>query len=402
MRRSSWLLVASVVLALGLIALVFLPLIAGGSAAENASAASPPQQIGMKVLLITDTTSEVSYQDWQNTLRREGVPFDSVVTSTAATLPPLSTTLPGGTQVANYEGVVVATSGLEGLSAAQWTTLETFEHQFSVRQLTAYAYPSSDYGLTTPSSGVALPGSTPLALTPDGAKVFPYLTAVALDTTGTFGYEATPLAGANVDTLISGPGSSSLVGIYTTPDGRQTMFQTFDENQYMLQSELLRHGELAWLTRETYFGDQRNYLETDVDDNFLSDDSWSVAGNATTAPHSTDFNPADALREVPADVTAAANWSRANNFRIEMLFNGGGSVQWAAGCTEAAGGDNGTTATTTGCSGSAPGTDPLLAQFQASDPATGKPYTQDFGWISHTWDHPNLDEGCATQDYVEA
>ncbi|MBV9047879.1 MAG: hypothetical protein JOY58_06400, partial [Solirubrobacterales bacterium] len=64
MRRSSWLLVASVVLALGLIALVFLPLIAGGSAAENASAASPPQQIGMKVLLITDTTSEVSYQDW--------------------------------------------------------------------------------------------------------------------------------------------------------------------------------------------------------------------------------------------------------------------------------------------------------------------------------------------------
>ncbi|MBV8989139.1 MAG: hypothetical protein JO372_11340 [Solirubrobacterales bacterium] len=159
---------------------------------------------------------------------------------------------------------------------------------------------------------------------------------------------------------------------------------------------------MAWLTRETYFGDQRNYLETDVDDNFLSDDSWSVAGNATTAPHSTDFNPADALREVPADVTTAANWSRANNFRIDMLFNGGGSVQWAAGCTEAAGGDNGTTATTTGCSGSAPGTDPLLAQFQASDPATGKPYTQDFGWISHTWDHPNLDEGCATQDYIEA
>ncbi|MGO9752880.1 MAG: beta strand repeat-containing protein, partial [Solirubrobacteraceae bacterium] len=46
--------------------------------------------------------------------------------------------------------------------------------------------------------------------------------------------------------------------------------------------------------------------------------------------------------------------------------------------------------------------DPLLAAFQATDPATGKPYTDDFGWISHTWDHPNIDEGCATQNYIEA
>ena len=96
-----------------------------------------------------------------------------------------------------------------------------------------------------------------------------------------------------------------MVGIYTSSDGRQTMFQTFDENQYYLQSQLLRHGELAWLARNTYFGDQRNYLETHIDDNFLSDDAWN------TATHSTDFNAADALREVPArhhhrrDVVAA-------------------------------------------------------------------------------------------------
>ncbi len=282
MRRSFGM-VASAVLVVGLMVLVGLPLISGPAAPPNASAAAPPvQQIGMKVLLITDTTSEVSYQDWENTLRREGVPFDSVVTGTSATLPALSTTLSNGTQVANYEGVVVATSGLEGLSTAQWTTLQTFEHQFSVRQLTAYAYPSSDYGLTTPPSGAALPGTTVLSLTGGGRTVFPYLNGVSLDTTGTYGYEATSLTPTNPDTLISGPGSSSLVGIYTAPDGRQTMYQTFDENQYMLQSELLRHGELAWLTRNTYFGDQRNYLETNIDDNFLSDDR--SVGDAATAP----------------------------------------------------------------------------------------------------------------------
>ena len=145
------------------------------------------------------------------------------------------------------------------------------------------------------------------------------------------------------------------------------MFQTFNQNQFLLQSALLRHGELAWLARSTYFGDQRNYLETHIDDNFLSDDTWN------TATHATDYNPADALRESPADVDAAANWSAQNNFRIDMLFNGGGSQQYAA--------DNG-------------GTDPLLTEFQAKKSS--------FGWINHTWDHPNIDQGCAPAGYIES
>ena len=48
------------------------------------------------------------------------------------------------------------------------------------------------------------------------------------------------------------------------------------------------------------------------------------------------------------------------------------------------------------------GTDPLLAEFKKTDPASNKPYANDFGWINHTWDHPNLDQGCATQNYIEA
>ena len=190
--------------------------------------------------------------------------------------------------------------------------------------------------------------------------------------TGTYGYEATPVSTTNFDTLVSGPGNSSLVGIYTHPDGVQEMVETFNQNQYQLQAELLRHGALAWATRGVFFGDQRNYLETNIDDNFLSDDSWN------TATHSTDFNAAAALREVPADVTAAANWSKANNFRIDMLFNGGGSVAVANGSSLVGAGDSGSG--TTGSSGSSGGTvtnnDPLLAAFQATDSATGKPYTE--------------------------
>src|ERR1017187_5412758 len=278
---------------------------------------------------------------------------------------------------------------------------------FGIRQVTGDVFPGAGYGLNAPTVTGALDG-TAGALTADGQTDLSYLPAPPPITmeTGTCGWEATPVAtpatGTIFDPLVTGPGGSALVGVYTDANGVQDLVETFDQNQYQLQAELLRHGAIAWVTRGVYFGNQANYLETHVDDNFLSDDSWSVAGNATTAPHSTDFDSADALREVPADVATAASWSQANNFRIDMLFNGGGSVAVADGDSLVGAGDGGTGATVTSSSGTATNYDPLLAGFQAADPATGKPYSGDFGWISHSWDHPNIDEGCATQNYIEA
>ena len=362
----------------------------------------------MRILVITDSANAnaaIAYGDWQNTLQREGVPYTSVVTNStnpgSVALPTLSTTLGDGTQVANYEGVVVTVSGLLGLTTTQWDQLQTFEHQFSVRQVTAYAVPSGDYGLNTDPTGgcstIAATGVPTCAaavssptLTSDGQLVFPYLNKVSLDTTqSTWVYQATPLsagalpAGASVDTLISGPNGSSLLGIYTSADGRQTMYQTFNENQYYLQSQLLRHGELDWLARNTYFGDQRNYLEMDIDDTFTPDDVWD------TTAHSIDYSDADAMRMNPGDVATATSWEASHNFRMDQLFNMGGSVAYQA--------DNGNT-------------DPLLGAFQATcnsncgpgNAGAGKPYADSFGWVSHTYDTPYLDVGCATQNYIEA
>ena len=141
--------------------------------------------------------------------------------------------------------------------------------------------PSADYGLTTPAIGTALPGNDQaLTLTADGASV-PVPEGRARSR-GTFGYEASPAGRgerrhADLRARLAARCSAST----RPPDGRQTMFQTFNQNQFMLQSELLRHGELAWLARSTYFGDQRNYLETHIDDNFLSDDSVEHAATHT-------------------------------------------------------------------------------------------------------------------------
>ena len=408
-----------------------------------AASAAVASRVDLKVLLLGTSTTEPDFTAWQAALQREGVPFDALTESSATAsgaghtsigLTPasctgtdpcqtLSDTLSDGTLEAKYEAIIVAVGGLpicstscsSALSTSDTSALEQYEQEFGIRQITGDVYPSATYGLNAPKVSGALDGSTAgstqvvgALAAPDGPTDFPYLQTTAPVTmdTGTYGYEATPLAtqatGASFDPLVTAPGGYALVGIYTDVNGLQDMVETFNQNQNQLQAELLRHGAIAWVTRGVYFGNQANYLETHVDDNFLSDDSWSVAGNATTAPHSTDFNPADALREVPADVAAAANWSQDNNFRIDMLFNGGGSVAVADGDSLVGAGDGGTGGTIGATGGTKTDYDPLLAAFQGTDSATGKPYTDDFGWINHTWDHPNLDEGSATQDYIEA
>jgi hypothetical protein len=132
-----------------------------------------------------------------------------------------------------------------------------------VRQITGDIFPSSAYGLSGPTTSGALDGIQG-TLTTEGKTVFPYLKGPVGMDTGTYGYEATPLTtqatGASFAPLVQGPGGSALVGIYTHPNGVQEMVESFNQNSYQLQSELLRHGALNWVTRGVYFGDQRNYL----------------------------------------------------------------------------------------------------------------------------------------------
>jgi len=348
-----------------------------------AASASAAQRIDMKVLLLGTSATEPDFVSWQSALQREGVPFETIITSaghTPITAATLSDTLANGTPEGKYQGVIVSVGNLpvctatcvSTLSQTEWAALEEYEQTFNVRQITGDVFPGANLGLNSPTVSGEFAKGAQGTLTTEGKTVFPYLKGAVPMDTGTYGYEATPLTtqatGASFHTLVSGPGSSALVGIYTAPSGIQEMAETFDQNQNQLQAELLRHGALNWVTRGVYFGDQRNYLETDIDDNFLPDDTWS------TATHTTDYTPAEALREEPVDVEYAAKWSASSNFRIDMLFNGGGSEAYAVTQTS--------------------GIDPLVAAFAT--------YKNSFGWINHTWDHPNLDIGCATQAYAEA
>jgi hypothetical protein len=367
----------------------------GTLALTTATSASAAQRIDMKVLLLGTSATEPDFVSWQDALQREGVPFEAIITSaghTPITAATLSDTLPNGTPEAKYQGIIVSVGNLpectkgatetcaSTLSATEWAAIEEYEQTFNVRQLTGDIFPSATFGLNAATTTGALEGELG-TVTTEGKAVFPYLNGSVGLEAGTYGYEATPLAtqvtGASFHTLVSGPSSSALVGVYTHPDGVQEMVETFDQNEAQMQSELLRHGALNWVTRGVYFGDQRNYAEMDIDDTFTPDDAWDIE------THEINYNEADALRMQAADVVYAAKWEKEHGgFRMEQLFNGGGSVAYQAGQTS--------------------GTDPVLAEFQKEDPETKKPYADSFGWLSHTYDTPYLDVGCATQNYIEA
>ena len=118
---------------------------------------------------------------------------------------------------------------------------------------------------------------------------------------------------------------------------------------------------LTWVTRGVFLGYQRAYLGLDVDDIFLGDDKWDPA------THTTDYDFASAIRMTPADVDTAVAWQQRTGLQMAMVYNMGG-VDLYGGA----------------------GADQLLAKFQQTK--------NQFRWINHTLEHPNLD--CTTANYT--
>jgi hypothetical protein len=389
---------------------------ATAGAAAPASAATAPT-LNLRVLLIGEGSSDVTTAAWQAALTSEGVPY-TLVTATG-TAPNETVSLPAlssGT-TGNYNGVVIADSPTD-YAAGALSALDAYESSFGVRQVDGYMYPSPALGVTEATGG-ALDGTTG-TLTAAGLAAFPELSGPIPFATGTFGYGSTVDAGAPYTPFLTNTAGNVLAGVYQHPNsvngtadpqaGVSELALNFDYNASQLQWLLLSPGLINWVTQDTHLGLDRNYVEMDIDDTFTPDNAWSVA------VHDNDYSDADSLRMDPADVVTAANWSNpaqendpsarpasvpSTPFRMDQLFNYGGTVEYQDGeldlpgepasCTTPNPVDDGT------C-----GPDPLLAEFQATDLATGKPYSDDFGWLSHTYDTPYLDVGCATQDYIEA
>ena len=353
---------------------------AGAAVPVAATAAAASPQLDLKVLLVGGVgggAADPTTSAWASALTTEGVPYTEVdATGTAGSESVALPALSSGTH-GYYNGVVIADSPTD-FAAGQLSSLDAYESAFAVRQVDGYSYPNPALGLTDTGAG-ALDG-TSAQLTAAGLTALLELKGSIPFGTGSYGYPASAVAGAPVTPWLENTAGGILAAVYQHPStdpqaGVAELSLGFDYNAAQTQWLLLAPGLVNWVTQGMHLGLYRNYVEMDIDDTFTPDDAWD------TANHTIDYTDADALRMQAADVDYAAKWSQANNFRMDQLFNGGGSVEFQA--------DNS-------------GTDPVLAEFQKKDPATGKPYADDFGWLSHTYDTPYMDVGCATQNYIEA
>jgi hypothetical protein len=284
----------------------------------------PGQRVDLRVLLLSADGNEPSYRAWRAQLEREGVPFDAIVATNAPAI--TYDQLADGTTRARYQAVVLATGGLvyfngssfgSALETSEWDALAEFERAFGIRRVTAFVYPSPAYGLNSPTSSGSMAGVTG-TLTPAAQPLFSYLQGQVPFDANAWGYQATPVDPATFRTFVSGPAGSSLVGVYTHPDGREELVMTVDSNPWMIHSQLLRHGMLSWATRGVYLGYARDYLELQIDDIFLDNDRWDMARNVTPEP-----SPRP-IRMTALDVLRAAAWQAASGMRLDFVYNGEG------------------------------------------------------------------------------
>jgi hypothetical protein len=375
-------------------------------------AATAPPELSLNVLLIGTGSTDPTTAAWESALTNEGVAYTEATAAgtygaETVTLPALTT----GT-VGNFNAVVIADSPA-GFASGQLTTLDSYESTYQVRQLDGYTAPYTGVGEVASSTTAVLDGTNG-TLTAAGLAGLPALAGTVPFATGTNGYPATAVAGAPFTPWLDSSTGAVLAGVYQHPStdpqaGVSELALNFDYNATMLQWELLAPGLINWVTDGTHFGLDRNYVEMDIDDTFTPDNAWS------TTVHDNDYSDADSQRMDAADVISSADWSNPTQeaatsarpsgepttpFRLDQLFNYGGTVEYQNGELDLPG--EPASCSSAGDAAGTCGADPLLAQFQANDPATGKPYADDFGWLSHTYDTPYLDVGCASQDYIEA
>ncbi|MFJ6217085.1 hypothetical protein ACIQGZ_27695 [Streptomyces sp. NPDC092296] len=284
-----------------------------------------------------------------------------------------------GEDRAKFQAVVLPNDNPFGAGSAEMTALAGYEAEFGIRQIDAYTYSQPAVGLNwaqDPGYIGSLDGIAAEVTTAGKSNAFGYLKgSVPFEdndptVSESYGYLATPLAGAAFTPLVDAPipGTSargSLVGQYDH-DGRSELVVSFVYNEYQQQFRLLARGMVEWATQGIHLGQDRNYFSVTVDDLFLADDRWSTTlkctpGDVTCPPGSnTDSNP---IRMSVADEQYAKQWTADHDFPITFAYNGGGSEDYKA--------ENG-------------GSDPLAQQFIADQTS--------FGWINHTMNHEFL--GC--------
>ena len=352
----------------------------------------------MRMLVVSADGNEADLPAIRAALDYVGTPYDVyIATQQPGGLTPARLSNGGSTTQfgcrALYQGVILTTGDMgyfppgagyaSALTAAEFQTLANYEITFAVRQVTWYTFPTPDLGFNFPSSGVDT-STAPISarLTAAGATVFPYLrsdpAAIPIPIQYAWTYLTTPFDASTTPVLADAQGHS-LAAIHTYSDGRVNLAMTFDSNPYLIHSMLLSYGIVNWVTGGFFIGDRHVYMSPQVDDLFIDDEQWLTS----TACGTNVDNTGVTQRITGADLTAVSSWqtnrrrqSITANLRLTMAFNGLGTTP---GYTLTVGSND----TVTGGATTGPLIDTLTLAVPQLQP--------NFYWVSHTYDHENLD-----------
>ncbi len=177
-----------------------------------------------------------------------------------------------------------------------------------------------------------------------------------------YAYLAQPLTDGATTPFLTDANGDALAAVRTYADGRQILSLTFDSNQYLMHDIVLSYGLINWLTNGMFLGERHVYMSAQVDDYFIDDSEWVPSTPCGTGVDNTGVS----FRMSGSDVLALVKWQNgvrsqpiSADTTLTMAFNGYGAT-------------------------------PGAYTPDTLTPATVANSGQ-FNWISHTFDHTNLD-----------
>ena len=359
---------------------------AKAGAQPNARTAAPTaaatvvatNKVAVRALIVAIDGDDFGVATWKATLDRVGAAYDVLHTRTTP-LTSASLVRPDG--VGRYNAILLTNNTLlyndngnyvSGLDGVEWNLLWAYERDYVVRQASLYTshgtFPE-DYCLRPVSE--ASVGDTALnaTLTTAGQAIFDDLkTTVTIPIVQSYVYRTSIAAGCSATQIVR-TGSDTL-GVQTnSADGRQRIALTFSSNQYLHQANLLVYDVFRWASKGLFLGEQRHYLNVDVDDWFNSADHYFPDGHVESDP-GFQMSAHDAYNTSQRQSALRTQYPLASAFTFSMAYNGGDAVLPAG----------------TQCSPNGG-----VAQFTA----TTRCLRNNFRWLNHTLTHPELN----TTDY---
>ena len=345
--------------------------------------AASVDKVALRVLVIALDSADFGVATWSSVLDRVGTPYDVML---ARDVPLTADRLVRSDGTGRYQAILLTNHSLlypdgsggylSAFDAAEWNLLWQYERDYDIRQVslyTAYGTFPEDYCLRAGHEGGV--GDTPIeaTLTGTGASLFDRLRSdTRIPISRSYVYYSSVAPDCDARPILQA-GSDVLGVLSTSPDGRQRAALTFTNNQYLPQTHLLSYGLLRWATRGVLIGEQRHYLEVDVDDWFISTDHLLPDGSL--APEEFRISGTDAYATYRAQHALRRAYPLTSGFTLNLAYNGEG-IQTGS---------------------------PARCSSATSDPLTSYSgcLRGQFRWINHTWSHPKMNFTTYDESYFE-